>query len=111
MASFRGPDGRRWCISHNPDPTAKRRAVTRGGDGATRRRIRGLPVGTPDPDFSSPKAIRAWLEQRAGQIERLEVDPRVVPIKLAELAKQTHDAEALEKLDGLERLIKERLLR
>jgi len=111
MASFRGPDGRRWCISHNPDPLPKLKATTRGGDAATRRRIKSLPPGTPDPDWSSPKAIRAWLEDRAGRIERGELDKRVVPSDLAKLAKETHDSEALEKLDGLERLIRERLLR
>ncbi len=111
MAAFVGPDGRAWCISHNPDPLPKRKATARGGDAATRRRLKALPPGTPDPDWSSSKAIRTWLEQRAGMIERAELDPRVVPIKLAELAKQTHDSEALERLDGLERLIKERLIR
>src|SRR5438552_14275285 len=88
MASFRGPDGRAWCISHNPDPLPKRKATARGGDAATRRRLKALPPGTPDPDWSTPKAIRTWLEQRGGMIERAELDPRVVPVKLAELAKQ-----------------------
>ena len=111
MATFRGPDGQTWCISHNPDPLPKRKATSKGGDAATRRRMRALPPSEPDPDWSSPKAIRAYLERRGGMIERGEIDKRVVPVDLAKLAKETHDAEALEKLDGLERLIKERLLR
>ncbi len=109
MASFIGPDGRAWCISHNPDPLPKRKATAKGGDAVVRRRLRAMPPGTPNPDWSSPKAIRAWLEDRAGRIERGELDKRAVPADLAKLAKETHDAEALEKLDGLEALIRSRL--
>lgn len=105
-ATFKGPDGRRWCISHNPDPLPKRLATSRG---AERLRRKFMPPDTPTPDWSSPKAIRAWLEDRAGRIERGELDQRVVPAKLAEIAKATHDSEALEKLDGLDALIRGRL--
>ena len=60
-------------------------------------------------DWSTPKALRAWLEDRAGRVERGELDLPAVPTKLAEIARATHNDEALEKLDGLEALIKQRL--
>jgi len=107
---FGGPDGRWWCISHAPDQRPKLRASLRGAESTRRRKIKCMPSDTPTPDWSTPKAIRGWLEDRAGRIERGELDQRVVPAKLAEIAKATHDSEALEKLDGLEALIKGRLL-
>lgn len=114
MASYRGPDGRRWCISHNPDPGPKQTAARNGGDvaGAVKRRkkTRYMPASTQNPDWSTPKALRAWLEDRAGRVERGELDLPAVPVKLAEIARATHNDEALEKLDGLEALIKNRLL-
>ncbi len=66
-----------------------------------------MPADTPTPDWSTPKAIRA--EDRDGRVERGELDKRAIPDELAKLAKSTHDSEGLERLDGLEQLIRERL--
>jgi hypothetical protein len=110
MASFRGPDGRRWCISHNPDPGPKQQATRNGGDGLRRKKIRYMPADTPTPDLSNSKAVRAYIEDRLGRIERGELDKRAVDTNLVGIARQTHQDELLEKLDGLEALIKSRLL-
>src|SRR5262245_6645393 len=64
-----------WCISHNPDPAAKQRAVQRGGEAIVRKRMKAtMPADSPNPDFSSTKSIRAWAEDRAGRIERGELE-------------------------------------
>lgn len=110
MASYIGQDGRPWCISHFPDQGPKQQATRNGAEVTRRKRMKFMPADTPPPDWSTPKAIRAWLEDRAGRIERGELDQRVVPAKLAEIAKATHDSEAMERLDGLEALIRGRLL-
>lgn len=111
FASFRGADGQRWCISHNPNRGPKYAATSAGGARARERAFNRMPSDTPSPDWSSPKAIRAWAEDRAGRIERGELDGKVMtaPIKLSEVAKATHDSEALEKLGELEQLIRARL--
>lgn len=110
LCVYRHASGGKACISHAADQRPKTLATASGGEAARRRKVRFMPAETPDPDWSSPKAIRKWLEERAGLIERGELDKQALPADLAKLAKETHDAEALEKLDGLERLIKERLL-
>jgi hypothetical protein len=109
MVRFKGADGRLWCISHADDQTAKQRATTKGGDAKRRKERKVMPEGSPSPDWSTPKAIRAWAEDRGGRVERGELDKRVVPQELAMLAKQTHDSELLAKLDDLELLIRARL--
>jgi hypothetical protein len=109
FVKFKGPDGRRWCISHTPDPRHKLTAVTNGGNAVRKRAIRVMPADSPSPDWSTPKAIRAWAEDRAGRVERGELDQRVIPHELAKLAKATHDTELLAKLDDLEGLLRQRL--
>lgn len=109
IASYIGPDGCAWCISHFPDKGPKQQATRNGAEVTRRRRIRFMPPETLNPDWSTPKALRAWLEDRAGRIERGEIDPPAVPTKLAEIARGTHTDEALEKLDGIEALIRARL--
>jgi hypothetical protein len=109
LARYKYPGGGRACISHAEDQRPKLDATRKGGHEKRRKETRGMPAGTPNPDWSTPKAIRAWLEDRAGRIERLELDQRNVPYKLAEIAKATHDSEALEKLGELEQLIRARL--
>ena len=111
IASFKHASGGPACISHAVDRGPKQQATRNGAEVTRRRRIRFMPAATPNPDWSSPKALRAWLEDRAGRVERGEIDQPAVPVKLAEIARATHNDEALEKLDGLERLIRERLLR
>jgi hypothetical protein len=100
MASFTTPDGRRWCISHNPDPRAKQDAITKGGAAKARKERKVMPPDSPDPDWSTPKALRAWAEQRAGAIERGELDKKVIPQELARLARETHEVEKLEELSA-----------
>jgi hypothetical protein len=109
MVVFRGSDGRNWCITHCDNQGPKQRATTRGGASKRRRETRVMPSGTPSPDWSTPKAIRSWAEDRAGRVERGELDQRVIPHELAKLAKATHDTELLEKLDGLEAMIRARV--
>src|SRR5262245_3542984 len=76
-----------------------------GARAAAARRVRFMPVGSANPDWSSVQAIRAWAEERAGRVERGELDARAVPHELAKLAKATFDAEAQERLlDALLRL-------
>jgi hypothetical protein len=100
MASFTAPDGRRYCISHNPDRRPKAAATTEGGRAMQRKLKKVMPPDSPDPDWSSPKALRAWAEQRAGAIERGALDKRVVPQELARLARETHEVEKLEELSA-----------
>ena len=111
MAAFMDHDGRRWCISHAPNQAAKQQATRKGGNRTRDRALLRMPSDTPPPDWSSPKAIRTWAEDRAGRIERGELDGRVMamPVKLSEVAKATHDTEAMEKLGELEQLIRARL--
>lgn len=109
MLVYRDAEGNPACISHAANQSAKQQATSRGGARTRDRLMLRMPEGTPDPDWSSPKAIRAYLSDRAGRIERGELDPKAVPVKLAELAKATHDSEALEKLGELEQLIRARL--
>src|SRR5690349_18339226 len=108
LASYTTSDGRRWCISHNPDQRPKQDATTKGGAARARKDRKVMPEGSPAPDWSTPKAIRAWAEDRAGRVERGELDKRLVPQELAQLAKATHDSELLAKLDDLELLIRAR---
>src|SRR5262245_52019632 len=100
MAAYRDAEGQRWCIGHNPNRGPHRAATSKGGVRTRDRLMLRMPSDTPSPDWSSPKAIRAWAEDRAGRIERGELDGRVMsmPVKLSEVAKATHDSEALEKL-------------
>jgi len=110
IASFKHANGGAACISHAADRGPKQQATRNGAEVTRRRRIRFMPANTPIPDWSTPKALRAWLEDRAGRIERGEIDPPAVPVKLAEIARATHTDEALERLDSIEALIKARLL-
>jgi hypothetical protein len=107
--TFPGSDGRLYCISHTDDQSAKLRATRKGGQETRIRTKKVMPAGSLTPDWSTPKAIRAWAEDRGGRVERGELDKRVVPQELAMLAKQTHDTELLAKLDDLELLIRARL--
>ena len=109
MATFTDAEGRRWCISHNPDQRPKAAATTEGGKAMQRKLRKVMPAGTPDPDWSSPKALRAWAEQRAGAVERGELDKRVVPQELARLARETHEVEKLEELSAEIHAIKQAL--
>jgi hypothetical protein len=109
LVIFKGSDGRLWCINHCDNQGPKQTAATRGGASKRRKEPKVVPAGSADPDFSSPKSIRAWCESRAGMVERGELDKRVVPDKLTHLAKATHDSELLAKLDDLELLIRARL--
>jgi hypothetical protein len=110
IAVYKHANGGPACISHAADQGPKQHATRNGAERTRRRRVRYMPDGTPDPDWSSPKALRAWLEDRGGRVERGELDLPAVPTKLAEIARGTYTDEALEKLDGLEALIKGRLL-
>ena len=101
MVTFTDAAGRHWCISHNPDQRAKQEATSKGGDAKRRKERKVMPPDSPDPDWSTPKALRAWAEQQAGAVERGELDKRVVPQELARLARETHEVEKLEEL-GLE---------
>jgi len=99
-----------FCISHEPGGEAHHRAVSKGAESTMRRRFKGvMPQGTADPDWSSRKSILAYLQDRGGRQERGELNPAVIPYKLAELARSLHADEALEKLDGIEQLIRARL--
>lgn len=109
LCVYRHPSGGKACISHAADQKPKIRATGSGGEAARRRKVRYMPVNTLNPDWSTPKALRAWLEDRAGRVERGELDLPAVPVKLAEIARATHNDEALEKLDGLEALMRSRL--
>ena len=109
MVTFKGRDGRLWCISHVDDQAPKLRAARRGGDEKRRRESKVMPSDSLDPDFSSPKSIRAWCESRAGLVERGQLDQRRLPVELAKLARATHEIELLSRLDDLEGLIRRRL--
>src|SRR5262245_56328717 len=69
-----------------------------GARAAAARRVRFMPADSANPDWSSVQAIRAWAEERAGRVERGELDARAVPHELAKLAKATCDAEAQQQL-------------
>jgi hypothetical protein len=62
-ASFTTPDGRRWCISHNPDGRAKQEAVSKGGFASARKRLAEQPL-----DLSTPEAQAHVLELVAGGV-------------------------------------------
>ena len=109
MVRFKASDGRLYCISHTDDQTAKQGATRKGGYEKRRRESKVMPPGSPDPDWSTPKAIRAWAEDRGGRVERGELDLRRIPQELAKLARATHEIELLTKLDDLEGLIRRRL--
>jgi hypothetical protein len=109
VAVYKHANGGAACISHAVDRGPKHRAAALAGESTRRKRIRFMAPGTPAPDWSTPKAIRAWLEDRAGRIERGELDARAVPSELAKIAKSTHDTEAIERLDSLEALIRQRM--
>jgi hypothetical protein len=109
MVRFKGSDGRAWCISHVDDQRAKQSATTKGGDAKRRKEKRVMPPDTPTPDWSTPKSIRAWAEDRAGRVERGQLDQKHIPHELAKLAKATHDTELLERLDSLEAMLRGRL--
>ena len=109
MASFVDTGGARWCISHAPNQDPKHRAVTSGGDAKRRKERKVVPTGTPDPDWSTPKALRAWAEQRAGAVERGELDRKHIPAELARLARETHEVEKLEELGAEIQAIKQAL--
>lgn len=68
-----------------------------------------MPPDTSDPDWSTPKALRAWAEQRAGAVERGELDKKRIPSELARLATETHEVEKLEELSADIVLIKQAL--
>src|SRR5262249_34005081 len=110
MAVYTHLNGGKACISHAADQKPKIVATSSGGEKSRRRKVRYMPASTPNPDWSTPKALRAWLEDRAGRQERGELDLPAIPLKLAEIARATHNDEALEKLDGLEALIRQRLV-
>lgn len=93
-----------------PEPGPKQQATRNGADGIRRKKIRYMPADTVNPDWGSPKALRAWLEDRAGRVERGELDLPAVPTKLAEIARGTLTDELLERLDSIEALIKARLI-
>jgi hypothetical protein len=63
MVSFRSPDGRQWCISHNPDQTAKRAAITKGGQASARARLWRERL-----DLSTPEAQAGVLERVAAGV-------------------------------------------
>ena len=103
-ASFVDAEDRHWCISHNPDGRAKQDAVSKGGDAKRRKERKVLPPDSPDPDWSSPKALRAWAEQRAGAVERGELDKKVIPEGLARLLEDRGqlDTQHAKEIDSLQ---------
>lgn len=100
MASFVDATGASWCISHAPNQAPKQKAVSSGGDAKRRKERKIMPPDSPDPDWSTPKALRAWAEQRAGAVERGELDRKHIPGDLARLARETHEVEKLEELSA-----------
>ena len=68
-----------------------------------------MPPDSADPDWSTPKALRAWAEQRAGAVERGALDKKVIPAELARLARETHEVEKLDDLSGEIAAIKQAL--
>jgi len=53
---------------------------------------------TPSPDWSTATAIRQWAQDRGGRVERGELDQRVIPQRLAELATRSQEVQAQENL-------------
>ena len=96
MVTFQDRDGRRWCISHSPDQRPKQSATSEEG-ASTRRKLRKVMAPeTPCPDWSTATAIRQWAQDRGGRVERGELDQRVIPQRLAELAMRSHEVQAQE---------------
>lgn len=95
-------DGVPRCLSHAEDATRVRRREERNRTGGEHRRKR--LDGEPDPNFESKQKIRAFLSRLAGATLRNEVDPKLVDtaVRCASTAANTHDDEALERLDKLE---------
>jgi len=109
IAVYRHANGGAACISHAVDRGPKQQATRNGGAGARRKRVRFMPEDTPTPDLSSPKAVRGYIEDRLGRIERGELDKRAIDTNLVGIARQTHTDEMLEKLESIEALIRARL--
>jgi hypothetical protein len=95
-------DGKARCLSHALDPVRVRQREERNRRGGENRRKR--LDGEPTPDFESKQKIRAFLARLAGATLRNEVDCRLVDtaVRCASTAANTHDDEALERLDKLE---------
>src|SRR5215831_2590113 len=87
LPNFVGADG--WCVTHHPDKSEHKARASRGGTTKAMRTRKAMPLDTPTPDWSTPKAIRAWAEDRAGRVERVVLGGQLVPTKLAEIAKST----------------------
>jgi hypothetical protein len=87
MCVYTHATGGKACVSHAADQRPKIRATGTGGEAARRRKVRYMPADTLNPDWSTPKALRTWLEDRAGRVERGELDLPAVPTKLAEIAR------------------------
>jgi len=98
---IRGRHGRELVHQPRAEPGGEaQKAVSSGGDAKRRKEKRVMPPDSPDPDWSTPKALRAWAEQRAGAVERGELDRKHIPGDLARLARETHEVEKLEELSA-----------
>lgn len=110
IAVYKHANGGRACISHATDRGPKHRAAALAGESTRRQRVRFMPAGTPTPDLSDSKAIRSYIEDRLGRIERGELDKRAVDTNLVNIARQTHTDELLEKLESIEAILRARAL-
>jgi hypothetical protein len=78
---------------------------TRGG---SRSRVGPVVPGSADPDFSSPRRIRAVCSRVAGRVMRGELDERLADrvVALGELARRTFSDDLLQKLEQLEEVLR-----
>ena len=101
-------DGRQ-CLWHGDGVTAAdRRAVAvRGGLIAAALVEKVMPESTPVPRWRSRSQIVSWLERQARRVLIGTLDPRLAgeARQHAEVALRAYELEAMEKLDGYERIL------
>jgi hypothetical protein len=107
FVTFKGPDGRPWCISHSPNKTAKLLAIAKGGDAQRQKAAGVLPPGAPDPSWRNREEILTWCEVAAGKVLRAELDRSLVAEArmLAGVALVAHDLAARELLEKLTKMV------
>jgi len=112
------PAGRERCPWHpadvSPEEAAKIRRDLAAKGGRNSREPRRAHGSAPDPKFDAPDKIIRWAEKTAGGVLRGELtDYRSIEaaLKLARLALDSLGVKALEQLDQLEALVRNRLQR
>lgn len=104
-----GP-GARYCYLHDPDRAAEAAAARRAG-GLSRMRAAGQPPAAPaEPiDLSSAEAQRRAIEQTIDRVRRGD-EPLAIArlvIYAISVARGVYDDNLSQRLDALERLVKD----